>query len=246
MVPALGIPKTDRKGKSAVFLLILIAIAGIPAVAFGVSKSTSLSFIQSVSVIETAGTVGLSAVLAYLYLDIRGIQENQEELMRVEYEPEIKATISSGSEGYPVVLVKNTGLATALELEVHLMHGDGPREAEHPFLGAGDAIEYPVYEDGGPLSADEIIDRIEAGSDKDNDAPYESRHKSMDEKLICAVTCRDVKGDVHGFQDTFELTPAIEQLEDYAVRSDVDALNEIEKAIKDVQDELREMNNDML
>jgi hypothetical protein len=238
---------TAKRTKLIIISLILSVVAiGIPGSAFIISENTTLSIMESVSMLGTVGTVALSGILAYLYLDIRNIQANQEELMSVQYEPEIKATISSGNNEYPVILIKNTGMATALELEVNLFYENEKKTGRHPFLGSGETIEYPIYTDGAPLSADEIIDRMSVDSKKESSGPFESDIDEIGETLICAISCRDVKNDIHGFEETFELKSSLAQLEDYKRRSEVDALEQISAVLEDVNDELKEANNDLL
>lgn len=234
-----------RRRLGIIALVIFVVAVGIPLAAELISARISLAFLEIITVLETIGTLSLSAILAYLYTDIRDIQSNQEELMRVQYEPEVKVTISSGSEEYPVILVRNSGSATALELRISLKIGDNSRSIYHPYLSAGATIEYPVYSDTRPLSTEEIMERIELEPDE-SDEPFSSNIEPLENEIVCDITCRDVKGDPHEFVEQFDLKDTLMQLEDFRIRTEVDALEGISSELEVISDELREQNNDLL
>lgn len=226
-------------------LLVGIGL-GVPVGAWAASNILTTNFIQSMSVLEVIGSIGLSAILAYLYLDMRDIQENQEELMKVQYEPEIKVTISSGSDGFPVVLVRNTGFAAALDVDIELRIGDKERVGNHPFLGSDDSIEYPVYSSGEPSTAEEIMERVNFDAKSESDGPFTRDIEALDDTLVCSIECEDVKGSPHTFDESFDIERSLDQLEDFKIRTEVDALEDIDSRLERIEEEIREMNNDLL
>lgn len=232
-----------ERRKINILAILGIVILLIPAASGLISILTSATFWQAVTVLEVVGTIGLSGILAYLYIDIRDIQENQEQLMKVQYEPEIKITISSGKSDYPVILIRNSGLATALDTEIRIQIGSEVRESSHPYLSAEDSIEYPLYVDDSPLSRDEIIDRMDVEPEEDSEGPYWAEIEEIEDELVCSVQCRDVTGEPKSFRESFDIEESLSQLEDFRIRTEVDALESISSNLEDIQQELDDMNN---
>lgn len=236
----------DKHQRWKLPLIGVLVVIVIPIGAWAISSLTPIGYLGSISILETIGTVGLSALLAYLYVEIRNIQSNQEDLMEVQYEPNIKATISSGSEDFPVVLIRNTGLATAINLDVSIRVGDNDRHGSHPFLGPNETIEYPVYSESNPLPTDEIIDRIDIDPDDESDGPFSDDRDPIAERLYCKISCEDVKRDSHDFEETFDIEKLLRGLKDYKKRSEVDALEDVSYVLEGIRDELKTANNDIL
>lgn len=254
---SVSVPMGSKIPRNIILIVLLMIVAVIiPSGAWIVSSNSRLSFMNSMMSLQTIGSVGLSAILAYLYIEIRDIQSNQEELMKVQYEPEIKATISSGTDEFPVVLVRNSGFAAAIDLSVRRDIGEATQENYYPFLAAGDSIEYPLYVDDDPLSSDELLTRIkkdmkereqtENEEDEESDRVYGDDRELLDENLTCTIDCRDVKGEPQGFKETFEVRSQLRELENVKVRTEVDALEDISSDLESIETELQTMNNDLL
>lgn len=244
---------TISQNSTLIVLLMIIAVV-IPSGAWVMSDNSQLSFMNSMTVLQTIGSVGLSAILAYLYIEMRNIQSNQEELMKVQYEPEIKATVSFGTDEFPVILVRNSGFAAAIDLNVKRDIGEATHESYYPFLAAGDSIEYPLYVDDDPLSSDELLTRIkndmeekeQKEKEEESDRIYMDDRELLDEELTCTIDCRDVKGEPQGFEETFKIRSQLKELENVKVRTEVDALEDISSDLEKIEDELKTMNNDLI
>jgi hypothetical protein len=139
---------SDRQKKSVVVtVLLMAAILGVPLLSYGISLHTTHTFFQMVQVFSAGGSIGLSAILAYLYLRMNSTQEertgihedqtdilqNQEKYSRMEKEVlldfegvlakdnEMKVSISNYGGGTLVGL--NVKTSVAQEDGVHVSGG---------------------------------------------------------------------------------------------------------------------------
>ena len=228
-----------RKQINTVLAFVLASI-GTLVLAYFMGRVTGFTFLRWVSIFGTVGSVGLSAVLAYLYLDMRDIQENQQELMRLEYNPEVRMGITFGHNGIPLIVIKNVGRSAAVDVEVKTEIGEYSQKRRMPFLSAGNSFEYPMVTEEADLDRNEIEKRIEMDDESGN--PHLTK---LQNKLTCHVSCRDIVGSSHTLFRVFDVKYEFSNISDVKTKTEIDSLEEVSECLERIGSELDEMNSDL-